>query len=260
MTLTQPSAATGPADAPMPPVDLNHVTVTGDISVDDIAARVHRDGIVILPEFITGPLLEQLNKEFDQIMAAPDNCAFQVDRKTGLVNVRTSIEIMQRAGMANTAALFSNAMMAEIAYAYYGTRDAKVNHQLFINLNEHSPTPHMEPPFALHFDKREVFKFFIYLTDTTAENGAMRVAPGTVEANRALRQNAMASGVPLQQINNVIDEQAVPSLPIEGPAGTMFIFTTDVAHGAGAVAPGQSRRIMRGHCHSQAMLQAMGQA
>jgi len=44
---------------------------------------------------------------------------------------------------------------------------------------------------------------------------------------------------------------------IEGPAGTLIIFSTDVFHRAGIVSEGQ-RHVMRGHCRT-AEQEAFGQ-
>ena len=38
----------------------------------------------------------------------------------------------------------------------------------------------------------------------------------------------------------------------------MFVFTTEVSHGAGFVCPGESRRIVRGHCYSHDLLRVIG--
>lgn len=69
----------------------------------------------------------------------------------------------------------------------------------------------------------------------------------------------MARGT-INDIPNVLPEPETPSKPITGPAGTMFVFTSDVYHGASVVQPGLTRRTMRGHTHRRAMLQAMGVA
>jgi ectoine hydroxylase-related dioxygenase (phytanoyl-CoA dioxygenase family) len=107
------------------------------------------------------------------------------------------------------------------------------------------------PPFALHFDRNNVLKFFIYLTDTDESNGAMRALPGSNLRNRATRLEALKTTF-VRDIANVVPEPETPSLPITGVAGTMFVFDTDVCHGASTVAAGRFRRTMRGHTHAVA--------
>jgi ectoine hydroxylase-related dioxygenase (phytanoyl-CoA dioxygenase family) len=102
-----------------------------------------------------------------------------------------------------------------------------------------------------------VLKFFIYLTDTDEHNGAMRVLPGSNLRNRHDRERAMRD-INLNDIANVLPEPQTPSIPVCGPAGTLFVFDTDVCHGASAVEPGRHRRTMRGHTHAHSMLRAMG--
>jgi hypothetical protein len=100
-----------------------------------------------------------------------------------------------------------------------------------------------------------VLKFFVYLTDEA--NSAMRVLPGSNVRNRAMREKAMNEGA-INDVANVLPEPASPSIPVYGPAGTLFVFDTDVCYGASRVQPGHSRRTMRGHSHSHSMLRAMG--
>ena len=85
----------------------------------------------------------------------------------------------------------------------------------------------------------------------------MRALPGSNLRNRAVREAAMTTQA-LAAIPNVLPEPATPSRPICGPAGTLFVFDTDMCHGASRVQAGFTRRTMRGHTHSHAMLQAMG--
>jgi ectoine hydroxylase-related dioxygenase (phytanoyl-CoA dioxygenase family) len=102
-----------------------------------------------------------------------------------------------------------------------------------------------------------VLKFFVYLTDTGEHNGAMRVLPGSNLRNRRVRERAMVDTA-LNEIANILPEPETPSIPVCGPAGTLFIFDTDVCHGASTVLAGQARRTMRGHTHATTMLRAMG--
>ena len=226
----------------------------------EIAERVRRDGVIVFPGSLPPAGLAAANAEFDQIMQAPDQHGHKVDRADGMLNVRTTPATLEAQGCVACARLFDHDLIAPVSTAYFQTDDVVINRELFVNRNRHASQPVMRPPFSLHFDKREVFKFFYYLTDTGLENGGMRVAPGSVERNRQARRAQMEAGRPLAQIDNVIDERVEPPSIIDGPAGTLFVFTTDVSHGASFVHPRQERRIIRSHCYSSALLREMGLA
>lgn len=238
--------------------DMTSICADAGFEATEVAARVHRDGIVVFPALLTDAALKALNNDFATIMADPEKFGHKVDRAPGLITARCLKDTMKSNGLSASFDFFDQPIFAEVTEKYFETSEVVTNGEIFVNENSHTETPVNKPPFLLHFDKREVFKFFIYLTDTTAEDGAMRVVPKTVERNRKNRLAQMSSGVELNLLQNVVDETNLSAIPVEGRAGTLFVFSTDVAHGAGQVQPGRSRRIMRGHCHSHEMLRAMG--
>jgi hypothetical protein len=226
-------------------------------SVTDVVETVRRWGIVVFPGFVPAGPLARLNAEFDTLIAVRRSLGFQLDEYENIANIRVLRPQLDAALYPETAAFFANPLMGEVADGYFGAGRYRLNGEIFVSNITETHGPQFDPPFALHFDKRQVLKFFVYLTDTDERNGAMRVLPGSNIRNRAARTDAMARSA-LKDIPNVLPEPATPSLPVCGPAGTMFVFDTDMCHGASTVQPGFTRRTMRGHTHSQAMLQAMG--
>lgn len=73
----------------------------------------------------------------------------------------------------------------------------------------------------------------------------MRAGAGTAAWLRYIREDAMFDGIPYGKIVNQVEEGGFPVVSTGGPAGTFFLFVTDVAHGASPVAPGKRRNIMR---------------
>lgn len=222
----------------------------------DIAAAVRRWGIAVFPGLLAGPGLAALNDEFDRMIATRRDLGVPVDEYGNMVNLRLTRERMPGAFPA-TAGLFAEPFMAAIGDAYFGADAYRLNGEIFVTDLAETAGPQTAPPFALHFDKRQVLKFFVYLTDTDEVNGAMRALPGSNLRNRAVREQAMTERA-LSDIANILPEPETPSIPIRGPAGTLFVFDTDMCHGASIVQPGHRRRTMRGHSHSHAMLKAMG--
>jgi len=240
-------------------VSLSPATIYRDgfTSVADVVETVRRWGIIVFPAFVPASALGRLNAEFDTMIAMRHTLGFQLDEYENIVNIRLTQPKLDAVRFSETAALFTRPMMGEVADGYFGAGNYRLNGEIFVSDLAETKGPQHAPPFALHFDKRQVLKFFVYLTETDENNGAMRVLPGSNVRNRADRLSAMSRGA-INEIANVLPEPATPSIPVKGPAGTMFVFDTDVCHGASVVQPGCARRTMRGHTHSHAMLQAMG--
>ena len=223
----------------------------------EVAEDVHRWGIAIYPGLVTGETLKALNHEFDRMIAGRRSMGVPIDEYGNIVNLRLTREALPPEHFPATAAFFAQGFMAEIADAYFGAGAYRLNGEIFVSDLAETKGPQTAPPFALHFDKRQVLKFFVYLTDTDEANGAMRVLPGSNLRNRQVREQAMSKGA-INDIPNILPEPQTPSIPVCGPAGTLFVFDTDVCHGASTVQPGRTRRSMRGHTHAHAMLRAMG--
>jgi hypothetical protein len=226
-------------------------------SVEDVADTVRKWGIIVFSAFLKGEKLAKLNNEFDGLIANRSDLGFPVDEYGNIKNIRVKREAPDPHPCPSTVSFFEDPMMSAVADAYYGPGNYKLNWEIFVSELLETRESQTKPPFALHFDKRNVLKFFLYLTDTDERNGAMRALPGSNSHNRDVREGAMRR-MEMAAINNVLPEPAVPSMPICGPAGTLFIFDTDVCHGASAVQSGFSRRTVRGHTHTHEMLKAIG--
>jgi ectoine hydroxylase-related dioxygenase (phytanoyl-CoA dioxygenase family) len=220
-----------------------------------IADAVREWGIAVFPGFLSGETLDVLNSEFDQIidLHRDGNGPFSSDNYDNIVNVRLQRESIPQGAIPVTAALFAHADLKAVSDAYFHGEPYTLNREIFVSNLEETRTEQTKPPFADHFDKLNLFKFFFYLSDTDETNGAMRAAPGSNQVIRAHRLKAVEE-IRVKSVDNIVHGD-VPSLPITGPAGTLFIFDTDVCHGAGKVSAGKSRRTMRGHCTGTETLQ-----
>ncbi|MCB2107634.1 MAG: phytanoyl-CoA dioxygenase family protein [Rhodobacteraceae bacterium] len=250
------TADTTPFDAASVSTDARLIYRDVRPSPAEIADAVRQWGIVVLPRFVDGAQLKQLNDEFDSLINQRRSRDFGVDEFDNIVNVRVIRDRLDATQFPQVASLFGSEYMNQVAENYYGSGNYRLNGEIFVSELSATQGPQPNPPFALHFDKRNVLKFFIYLSNTDERNGAMRALPGSHMRNRRVREHEMV-GTTLQNIENVFPEPLTPSIPISGSAGTMFVFDTDVCHGASTVEPGLTRRTMRGHTHSHAMLNAM---
>ncbi|MHA1972807.1 MAG: phytanoyl-CoA dioxygenase family protein [Candidatus Hodarchaeales archaeon] len=82
-----------------------------------------------------------------------------------------------------------------------------------------------------HFDPYHSLKYFIYLTDTTIENGCLKVMPETIHITKEIRkQKSFADicdkGYDMSQL--VLDDSETVNL--EAKAGDMVVFDTDLFH------------------------------
>ena len=93
-------------------------------------------------------------------------------------------------------------------------------------------------------------KFFLYLNDVSARNGALAVEPGSHEKNRTLRQKLIRDKIPYPKWPSIF-KLSKEIIPIEAEAGSLIIFDTDTTHHAGQIDAGETRKIIRSHCRAQ---------
>lgn len=124
----------------------------------------------------------------------------------------------------------------------------------------------------LHFDRNASLKYFLYLNDVTKENGAFFIQPNSHKLGKKLREKAWGRFIPtpndnllkkvffklfgkhFSDIKNRI-ELDYPELydskrliPVEGKAGTLIVFDSDILHQGGKINKhGLERIVLRMH-------------
>lgn len=126
----------------------------------------------------------------------------------------------------------------------------------------------------LHFDRNASLKFFLYLNDVTKENGAFYIQPGSHKLGKKLREKAWGKLIPtpndnfikkiyqkffgktFNQVKNRIEidyPQLYDSsklIPVEGKAGTLIVFDSDIFHLGGLIEKkGMERLVLRMHSY-----------
>ena len=124
----------------------------------------------------------------------------------------------------------------------------------------------------LHFDRNLSLKYFLYLNDVTKENGAFFIQPNSHKLGKGLREKAWGKFIPTPNDNllkkvllklfgkhfSVVKnrlELDYPELydpkkliPVEGRAGTLIVFDSDVFHQGGKInKKGAERIVLRMH-------------
>lgn len=205
---------------------------------------VHALGVVAIPEFASGFELESLQEEFQRI-EGENNAAIE----DGPVNAGF-LKIIQREKAAlevpATNGLFSQGWMADVTARFFHRSLGPVNPVIYAT-KEVPATEHVAQD--LHFDVIPALKFLLYLKPTTAENGAFACIPGSLSFSRLQRARR---GRRLSYRERSFSRQHPFhndwAEPVEGGAGTLIVFTTELWHRAGVVRSGE-RWVMRGHNH-----------
>ena len=223
----------------------DNYTVARETAPGIVTDMLQRHGIVVMPSFLGGTALDAVRNEAERLLA---------DEKVGVIerdyHVGRSIAVYRERWAPERypalATLMETPLMREVASGYMGHR-CSFNHHFFVTRE----TTANEPITDLHYDRLPTLKFFIYLLDTDRANGAFECVPGSQRIVQEIRDYHLRRGVRIVDLPNF----AAPAwlgnpVPIEGAAGTMIIFTTDVFHQGGVVSPGRERWVVRAHTRS----------
>lgn len=211
-------------------------------SCERAAKEVAENGVAVVEGFYDTNTLDLLHREFEQAFLPNQKgiSAIPLGVGRGLIFNKYQVDNL---AYAKTFEVFSAQFMDDLASRYWG-RSVKLNEQIYF-MNEVVGTTHVA--MDMHFDILPTFKFFIYLTDTTRENGAFACVPGSQQISADIRKKLGKSLSPEQrEVTRRIPFGEDEVVHIEGKAGTLIIFTTEVFHRAGKVSKGE-RRVMRGH-------------
>lgn len=226
---------------------LADITFPKSTPLPQILDAIDEFGVLIIPDFLNAEKVTGLTEEFLRFFETEAACVQRLEYKAGrAVSVRRSQ--LDTTLFPLTAEVFGAEYMERCTDRYYRGKPHLTNFEIFCTHDQ----PREEPINPIHFDKLQSLKFFLYLKDTTAKNGAFDCAPGSHHAARKIADRHLRRGGRMKEIpNQQLPPEGLPLIPIEGPAGAMIIFTTDAYHRGGIVSPGTERFVMRGHCRSQ---------
>lgn len=151
--------------------------------------------------------------------------------------------------------IFSSSSIWDIAFSFMKNEINTVPNfnEIFVTHDNRSDQGLAANGF-LHFDRRPTFKFFMYLTDCDRDSGAFHYVPKTYQIGKKLRTESRNESSDYKDMKNKLEIDypelgytAFDSIPIEGPAGTMFAFHSDVFHMGGRISEGNERRVIRLH-------------
>lgn len=99
-------------------------------------------------------------------------------------------------------------------------------------------------PFIPHIDKHHRIKIMIYLTNVDKNSGPLEVWPKTNKLYYKERFDYRKQNKTVSKFNNVKNVSSNP-LKLDGSAGEVFIFDTDILHQAGSANYNIQRRVIR---------------
>ena len=211
------------------------------LEIDKILPELREKGVFVIPSFIEGALLDDLNNEFNYLLNEPEAEWIKDHPNLSTAKFLEKEKIIDKYQC--TKRFFSGAGMQDLIDAYFENRNIQANTKIWV-IKDTEKITHIAQD--LHFDISRTLKYFLYLNDVTEENGAFRCIPGS--------HNSITKGIRIKfrdEINynnrhlSRVKEQEGKSMCVEGKAGTLIIFDTNVLHQAGFCSKGH-RKIMRG--------------
>lgn len=205
--------------------------------------KLRKTGVALIPAFCTAEELVKLNGEFDRFLLHQESWIVPFDYSNGN-GVRILMKDIDKTLYPETDRVFSQPFMERMTQDYFNDKEVHANQGIYIVRDIVGNKHHAND---MHFDVQRSLKFFIYLTDTTAENGAFYCLPGSqVESGKLRQKLGDKISYENRELSRELPAKDTDLVPMEGPAGTLIIFDTDVFHRAGFVKNGE-RRVMRAY-------------
>lgn len=217
-------------------------------TIDDISKTLIDKGIYIFPQPVATP--EQIQEMIDiqENNLGPDDGSYEFGRSGRIGSLNrwrgTAIhDVFAKNVVIETANTFMTEEMGGSPQfnEFHITHDYRSDQGLARNGH-------------LHFDRLGTFKFFMYLTDCDRSSGAFSYIPDSYKLGKQLREQAWKETSDYGGAKNRLEldypdlgYKAKDAVPIEGPAGTLFAFHSDVFHMGGSVDEGKERRVIRFH-------------
>ena len=219
--------------------------MANDSSINDILEMVHKNGVAILPDFVNRSELELLEEEFENVLKQKNRAVklFTLEKGEGVGITRKRLK---ESDFPSIASFFNRPFMREIVDVYVHPT-AHLNSKIYVVRDVVGTTTYAND---LHFDVQKCLKFFLYVNDVTANNGAFEFIPGTHKWVEDIRRSERAKDITFEnrELSRELPYQEEHVLSLEAKAGTLFVFDTDMFHRTGTTTMGE-RKIMRGHTY-----------
>ena len=147
--------------------------------------------------------------------------------------------------------IFLNKNFSPITQEYLG-KNCQENLQIFSTYEYISENKSTSKPrnSYWHFDPYPALKYFIYLEDTTLNNGCLKVIPNTVSITKEIRkqipfEKITGDGYKVEHLINNFKDQIVN---LEGKKGSLIVFDTELFHvGSNLLSDDTKRMVIIAH-------------
>jgi ectoine hydroxylase-related dioxygenase (phytanoyl-CoA dioxygenase family) len=218
-----------------------------DSDVEETIKRVKKFGFAIVRNYVSGPLLESLDHDHGSAFSDQKNSGLDLVKGKHADN-HGEVVRLNRLGMKDQYksiySVFSAPSMDAVSKRYVRPHDYQLNREVFLT----HEVPHEKSIFPWHFDRIHYLKFYVYITDTTKENGAFEYEVASHRETFFRFNYYSLIGESVEGLPYIIpDDEIVHPYVLEGKAGDLIVFDAGGIHKGGIVSPGKIRRVARGH-------------
>lgn len=200
-------------------------------------------GVAIIPNYLDKTTLNGLSGEYEDFLSLDKTDYLSPIKYSEGEGRRVYLQLLDKKKFPYTINIFNSEYFRETTDNYL--KEAHILNKDIYVVKDVVGSKHYAND--LHYDVAPTFKFFIYLNDVTAENGAFYCVPGSHKWTQEIRKkNPEKISYENRQFTRQLSDEYGDAIPVEAPAGTLIIFDTDVFHKAGTVTEGE-RKVMRGH-------------
>ena len=234
--------------------------------IDELSSIISQYGIFIVDSYLSKEELTLLNKEVKECHKSIGKSyqfgtTYSVEKSKDINEESQQYKIFSKPWMKELFLNLNSNNIEGFFTSIYSTHDFKYDGSIGRN-------------GYLHFDRNRSLKFFFYLNDVTEKNAAFYIQEDSHHLGKKFRENAWGNliptpsdnlikkilhkffGKPFEKIKNRIEldypELMVPSklIPVEGKAGTLIVFDSDIFHKGGLIQKeGLERLVLRMHSY-----------
>ena len=161
-----------------------------ELGPQGIVEEVKKKGFVILNQALSPASLELIKKEFHKILNEDISKFSSVDRHNGATCVRFKpfLTLENSKKYPAISAFYFAPVLKTITKLFYApNHDIEYISEIFVH-----ETPETDEPLsgAIHWDRAQTLKFWIYVDDLPEDAGPMLIDPLSVEKNKQVRMTA----------------------------------------------------------------------
>lgn len=216
------------------------------ISEQEILDTVHEYGVCVLPNFLSAEEIKSLKTEFDTFFSGDDSLATTDHGSRGYLEAKTlKYDQIDQNIIPNMRQLVDRPMFKSLTEKFYNGDYIYPQKLYIIRSTENEDYVPTELPYCTHVDRIQMLKFFFFLKDVELKDGPPGIIPGTQKELKEGRLQWIREKKDPKYYDNVIKGRDHEIVPLVGPAGTLAVLDTDVAHVAGRVYDNGLREVIR---------------